>query len=165
MHTLCYLNSLMTGASEVPDDRGACHEHILACSLANLHAAQQLAMNKKDYNSEWTCEKLISIFSQRFGQVPYPWQLDVTEALLLGLDTVVIAGTGAGKTMPFMMPLLLNPKKIMLIPSPLKVLQRDQVCRNIVMPIYHLTNFVRFEDLRKWVYLLLLLMEIHGAWQ
>ena len=50
----------MTGASEVPDDWGACHEHILACSLANLHATQQLAMNKKDYNSEWTHEKLIS---------------------------------------------------------------------------------------------------------
>ena len=60
MRTLCYLNSLMTGASEVPDDWGACHEHILAHSLANLHATQQLAMNKKDYNSEWTCEKLIS---------------------------------------------------------------------------------------------------------
>ena len=91
--------------------------------MANLHAAQQLAMNKKDYNLEQTHEKLISIFFQRFGQVPYPWQLDVTKALLLGLDTVVIAGTGAGKTMPFMMPLLSNPKKIMLILSPLKVLQ------------------------------------------
>ena len=100
MRTLCYLNSLMTGASEVPDDRGAHHEHILAHSLANLHAAQQLAMNKKDYNSEQTCKKLISIFSQRLGQVLYPWQLDVTEALLLSLDTVIIAGTGAGKTMP-----------------------------------------------------------------
>ena len=37
---------------------------------------------------------------------PYSWQLDVTEAIFLGLDPVVIAGTGAGKTMPFMMPLL-----------------------------------------------------------
>jgi len=32
----------------------------------------------------------------------------VTEAILLGLDSVVIAGTGAEKTMPFMMPLLLD---------------------------------------------------------
>jgi ATP-dependent helicase YprA (DUF1998 family) len=132
----------MTGVSEASDDRGARHEHILARSLANLQAAIQLATKKKDYNSERTREKLINIFSQRFGQAPYPWQLDVTEALLLGLDTVVVAGTGAGKTMPFMMPLLLNPEKIVIILSPLKVLQRDQVCRNIIMPIYHPDEFL-----------------------
>jgi bloom syndrome protein len=44
----------------------------------------------------------------------------------LGLDLVVIAGTGAGKTMPFMMPLLLDKKKVIIV-SPLKVLQADQV--------------------------------------
>jgi bloom syndrome protein len=58
---------------------------------------------------------------------PYPWQLDATEAILLGLDSIVIAGTGSGKTMPFMMPLTLDPKKKIIIISPLKVLQEDQV--------------------------------------
>jgi ATP-dependent helicase YprA (DUF1998 family) len=43
------------------------------------------------------------------------------------LDSVVIAGTGAGKTMPFMMPLLLDTNKEVIIVSPLKVLQADQV--------------------------------------
>ncbi|KAJ7506438.1 hypothetical protein B0H11DRAFT_1707242, partial [Mycena galericulata] len=46
----------------------------------------------------------------RFFQMkkpPYDWQIEVAEALILGLDAVVIAGTGAGKTIPFMMPLLL----------------------------------------------------------
>ena len=38
----------------------------------------------------------------------YDWQVDVTEALLLGLDCVAIAGTGAGKAMPFGMPLLMD---------------------------------------------------------
>jgi ATP-dependent helicase YprA (DUF1998 family) len=46
---------------------------------------------------------------------------------LLGLDSVVIAGTGAGKTMPFMMPLLLDTNKKVIIVSPLKVLQAHQV--------------------------------------
>jgi bloom syndrome protein len=58
---------------------------------------------------------------------PYTWQLDVSEALILGLDAVVIAGTGVGKTIPFMMPLLLHRDKIVLVISPLKVLQDDQV--------------------------------------
>ncbi|KAI0671419.1 hypothetical protein C8Q78DRAFT_932857, partial [Trametes maxima] len=34
------------------------------------------------------------------GKVPYEWQIDVAEALILRLDTVLIAGTGAGKTIP-----------------------------------------------------------------
>jgi bloom syndrome protein len=39
----------------------------------------------------------------------------------------VIAGTSAGKMMPFMMPLLLDKHKKVIIISPLKVLQADQV--------------------------------------
>ena len=67
------------------------------------------------------------MFHEHFGTDPYSWQLDVTEVILLGLDSVVMAGTGAGKTMLFMMPLLLNKKKRIIIISPLKVLQKDQV--------------------------------------
>ncbi|KAF8218453.1 hypothetical protein L208DRAFT_1140040, partial [Tricholoma matsutake] len=57
---------------------------------------------------------------------PYEWQLNIAEALLLGLDTVVIAGTGSGKTIPFMLLPLCHPEKMVLILSPLKTLQRDQ---------------------------------------
>jgi bloom syndrome protein len=67
------------------------------------------------------------IFHDHFKKDPYEWQLDVTETILLGLDSVVIAGAGAGKTMPFMMPLLLNDKKKVIIISPLKILQADQM--------------------------------------
>jgi len=69
---------------------------------------------------------LKSIFRDRFGKDPYERQLDVTEAILLGLDSVVIVGTGAGKTMPFMIPLLLDDKKKVIIISLLKILQADQ---------------------------------------
>jgi hypothetical protein len=34
--------------------------------------------------------------------------MDVTEAALLGISCVVIAGTGAGKTLPLVMPLLMD---------------------------------------------------------
>lgn len=64
--------------------------------------------------------------------------MDVTEAMLVGLDSIVIAGTGAGKTMPFMMPLLLDPESKCIIISPLKVLQEDQVC--LLSCVYEYTN-------------------------
>ncbi|KAI0686049.1 hypothetical protein BC835DRAFT_1238823, partial [Cytidiella melzeri] len=45
---------------------------------------------------------------RRTGNTPYSWQLDISEAILLGLDPVLMAGTGAGKTLPFVLPLLVD---------------------------------------------------------
>ncbi|KAF8239912.1 hypothetical protein L208DRAFT_1022428, partial [Tricholoma matsutake] len=71
--------------------------------------------------------KLHMEFSKRNeGMVAYEWQIDVSEALLLGLDCSVIAGTGAGKTMPFVMPLFIESEKIMIVISPLNALEEDQ---------------------------------------
>ncbi len=53
------------------------------------------------------------------------WML--LRSMLVGLDTVLIAGTGAGKTIPFMLPLLMDKQKKVLVVSPLKVLQDDQM--------------------------------------
>lgn len=60
---------------------------------------------------------------------PYNWQVDLAEALTLGLDATVIAGTGSGKTLPWAMPLLLesNQDKICLVISPLNELEVDHV--------------------------------------
>jgi ATP-dependent helicase YprA (DUF1998 family) len=55
--------------------------------------------------------------------VPYSWQLDVAEALMLEVNSIVVAGTGAGKTLPFIMPLLNDPEKSIIIILPLKALQ------------------------------------------
>ncbi|KAF9071411.1 hypothetical protein BDP27DRAFT_1154110, partial [Rhodocollybia butyracea] len=64
------------------------------------------------YNSEKTRAQLCKEFTRcTNGMVAYDWQVDVAEALLLGLDCTVIAGTGAGKTMPFIMPLLVEAKE------------------------------------------------------
>ena len=67
------------------------------------------------------------------------WQVDVAESILLHLDTVVIAGTGAGKTAPFMMPLLVEIDKILLIISPLKALQMDQVSTKYMLLYFSFT--------------------------
>ncbi|KZV61279.1 P-loop containing nucleoside triphosphate hydrolase protein [Peniophora sp. CONT] len=46
---------------------------------------------------------------------PHAWQLDVAECLILGIDTELIAATGAGKTLPFVLPLFYNPKRTIVI--------------------------------------------------
>jgi superfamily II DNA helicase RecQ len=72
--------------------------------------------------------KLHAEFTKRNeGLVAYDWQIDVSEALLLGLDCLVIAGTGAGKMMPFVMPLFVESDRIMIIILPLNALEEDQV--------------------------------------
>jgi bloom syndrome protein len=91
-----------------------------ANSYRNLENACKTAAKKKNYDTHKNRAALADIFRERFGNNPYDWQLDVTEA-------IVIASTGSGKTMPFMMPLLMDPTKKIIIISPLKVLQLDQV--------------------------------------
>ncbi|KAJ6539757.1 hypothetical protein B0H19DRAFT_1003355 [Mycena capillaripes] len=87
------------------------------------------ARKKIGYDWEATRRDLTRLFEKEYEKLPYDWQIDVAEALILGLDAVVIAGTGAGKTIPFTMPLLLHREKFVLIISPLKVLQEDQAAR------------------------------------
>jgi superfamily II DNA helicase RecQ len=73
-------------------------------------------------------EVITNTFEEKMnGLKPYDWQLDVAEALILGLDCVVIARTGAGKSMPFVMPLFVIPDKLVIIISPLNALEEDQV--------------------------------------
>jgi len=98
-----------------------------ALTYLNLSNARQKAWKTSGCNSAATRAKVTQLFQERFGGDPYEWQLDVTEAILLGLDTVVIAGTAAGKTMPFVMALLLDGKKKAIV-TPLKILQANQVC-------------------------------------
>ncbi|KAH9952965.1 P-loop containing nucleoside triphosphate hydrolase protein, partial [Russula dissimulans] len=84
------------------------------------------------YSSEETRSEILLAFKNVFdGLEPYGWQLDICEALLLGLDCIAIAGTGSGKTMPFIMPLLvdLTEKGTVIIISPLNVLKHDQAVR------------------------------------
>ena len=61
------------------------------------------------------------------GNEPRTFQLDVTEALMLGVTA--ITGTGSGKTLPWATPLLLEENKVktVLVISPLKALQAVHV--------------------------------------
>ena len=106
------------------------HSQIRLRSYKLLDEARLAASNSEagyNLNCQQTRSTITKLFQARSGKTPYDWQLDVTEEILLGLDSIVIAGTGSGKTIPFMLPLLTHPDKIIIIISPLKVLQRDQV--------------------------------------
>jgi len=104
------------------------HDHEKDRSYRVLDKARQKAFRKDGYDSATTRRRLTELFRKRFdGAEPRSWQLEVTEAILLGVNSLVIAGTGTGKTMPFMMPLMLDPKKALII-STLKIRQADQVC-------------------------------------
>ncbi|KAF9560465.1 hypothetical protein CPC08DRAFT_608470, partial [Agrocybe pediades] len=61
------------------------------------------AHKKTGFSSEQVRQKMFEELKRRTGGMikPYDWQLDIAEALLLGLDCSVIAGTGSGKTLPF----------------------------------------------------------------
>ena len=92
-----YLTQLFFCTFMAKDSRENAHQQHRARSYANL---DKDAKRKKGYDWQRTRDDITSIFRERFGTDPYSWQLDV--AILLGLHSVVIAGTGAGKTMPFM---------------------------------------------------------------
>jgi superfamily II DNA helicase RecQ len=102
----------------------------LQSAINALTCARESALKSRNYDSITTRQTIESKFKNIFdGRAPYEWQTDVTEALLLGLDCIVIAGTGAGKTMPFGMPLLLDEAKdkMVVVISPLNELEAEQV--------------------------------------
>ncbi|KAF9225671.1 hypothetical protein BS17DRAFT_699754, partial [Gyrodon lividus] len=67
--------------------------------------AREMAKRNHKYDSVLTRLKMCEELETRTNVMkPYDWQLDVAEAILTGLDCVVMAGTGAGKTMPFVTP-------------------------------------------------------------
>jgi superfamily II DNA helicase RecQ len=74
------------------------------------------------------------------GFEPYGWQLNVGEVLWLRINCLVIAGTGSGKSIPFVMPILTAKEHgwMIWIISPLREFQKDHVC----------SPFIDFQELR-----------------
>ena len=72
------------------------HERVTEQLFRNLQKARDKAAQKSSYDWKLTHGRLYSEFKKRFGADAHEWQIQVTEAILLGLDSVVIAGTGSG---------------------------------------------------------------------
>lgn len=71
-------------------------------------------------------KKLGTLAEEKFGRKPFDFQLRVASAILSGKDVILDAGTGCGKTLCFMLPLLLDTNDISLIISPLSSLMIEQ---------------------------------------
>ncbi|KAI0047481.1 P-loop containing nucleoside triphosphate hydrolase protein [Auriscalpium vulgare] len=112
------------------ETRAAAHEAQRLVSRALLEKTRTAAA-KNGYDSIEARKRMVDECKRRSNGkiIPYTWQLDVAEALVLGIDSELIAPTGAGKTIPFALPLFHDDKKIIIIISPLNALEEDQARR------------------------------------
>ncbi|KDN41764.1 hypothetical protein RSAG8_07295, partial [Rhizoctonia solani AG-8 WAC10335] len=77
-----------------------------------------------------TPEQILAILAyEKTEKMPYKYQVEVALALKSGRDVVCIAGTGAGKSMAFILPLFLGSKTIVWIVSPLNFIE-NQMAKN-----------------------------------
>ncbi|KAJ2911516.1 hypothetical protein MD484_g8898, partial [Candolleomyces efflorescens] len=76
---------------------------------------------------------LADVTKELYGHAPYQWQLDLVEKVLEGRDCIAVAGTGSGKSLVFVMLALVaelvQGSGLVIVCSPLKALQKDQVRR------------------------------------
>lgn len=101
-----------------------------AAQQSHCDVLKNARKSRRDYDADAVRGSLTAAVKSAFnGNEPREFQLDIAEALMLGLDITAIAGTGSGKTLPWVMPLLLeeNKTKTVLVISPLKALQADHV--------------------------------------
>ena len=61
------------------------------------------------------------------GLSPFSWQLDCMKPIMCGKDVCIDVGTGCGKSLYFILPLLLHNRDLALVVSPLSALMIDQV--------------------------------------
>ena len=105
------------------------HREVRTRSYNLLQAARIKAKDKRRYDSARSRQVMVEECQKRVGLSPRSEQLDLAECMLLGLDAASIAGTGWGKTLPFVLPLFVPESKgrIIIIVSPLNALEADQV--------------------------------------
>lgn len=72
-------------------------------------------------------ELLIERTVHATGMSPHEFQVDTALALHQRKDVVLVAGTGFGKTLSFVMPCFLSKWNTVVILSPLNALQEEQV--------------------------------------
>jgi ATP-dependent helicase YprA (DUF1998 family) len=137
-----YMKRIKTEPTE-PDtlrelDETTPQEERIRRSQENMQRARIHAMTKEGFNREEWREQAQEWIKNTAGFEAYTHQLNTGEALALGMDSLVIAGTGTGKTIPFTLPVLMSQdeKSMVWIFSPLRELQRDQVSLSIT----HLTE-------------------------
>jgi superfamily II DNA helicase RecQ len=65
------------------------------------------------------------------------WQLDAMDAVLQGLDVIVITGTGSGKSLVFQGLSFALPKGVVMVICPIKALMKYQVWPRLIYLANH----------------------------
>jgi ATP-dependent helicase YprA (DUF1998 family) len=86
---------------------------------------------------------LTKVTEMRTGLSPKKFQLKAAIAAWRNRDTLLIAGTGSGKTLSFVMGCFLSRKVVVVIISPLNILQDDQVSQIRSKPFTNVLHFCR----------------------
>ncbi|KAJ6611146.1 hypothetical protein B0H10DRAFT_1810185 [Mycena sp. CBHHK59/15] len=103
------------------------HHHNAVKAATILEEACEEACKTRGYQSAPMRAKIcVEFCEQNPGMTAHEWQVDIGEALHLGVDCSLIASTGTGKTIPFVMPLFVESDKIIVIISPLNTLEVNQ---------------------------------------
>ena len=80
-------------------------------------------------------QRLVTILKLKY--VPDDWQVHLIHRILQGYDSIFCAGTGYGKSLIFEgLAVLGGKKKLVIVISPLKALERDQVIYLFIHFIY-----------------------------
>ncbi|KZS95039.1 P-loop containing nucleoside triphosphate hydrolase protein, partial [Sistotremastrum niveocremeum HHB9708] len=82
-----------------------------------------------------------------FGLKPCVWQIAACRAQLRKKNVIVVAATGAGKTLPMWMPLIWEKESILLVISPLTVLsqQHQQSLERLGIKAIALTPLIKYQ--------------------
>ncbi|KAF8552163.1 hypothetical protein OG21DRAFT_1511808 [Imleria badia] len=102
-------------------------EDLAPLMLDKKHPVDYLATLAENDRTDALRACLVVFIVTRFTIVPRVFQLKASLAILNGLDGIITAGTGSGKTLCLFIPILLRPNLISITISPLKRLQVTQV--------------------------------------
>jgi len=105
---------------EIPISEAACH------GLASLVPAFVACLMPEQKDIMFEAFFWLYYLSNGF-KIPRPFQLDFTLALREGRDVVLRAGTGYGKTIAMVLPIILSWGQVAITISPLELLQETQV--------------------------------------
>jgi ATP-dependent helicase YprA (DUF1998 family) len=84
-----------------------------------------LELGSEDYCIDYK-QRLVQKAQAIANITPYDWQLDAALATHLGKDVFILAGTGYGKTLPFVLNCWMDKSLIVWIVSPLNALANQQ---------------------------------------
>ncbi|KAF5335493.1 hypothetical protein D9611_012205 [Ephemerocybe angulata] len=97
--------------------------------MATPRAPEQASLPKRVHiysEDELSDLDLVELSEDKLEKSPFDWQVEAAENLLRGEDTILDVGTGNGKSLTFLLPLLPNETDIVIVVSPLTALMMEQ---------------------------------------